>query len=318
MAIKDFNKTFTINQSQIIGLSYFSEDLQKISFSNLNVSFEFAIPMNSLTRLPEFVPANNSFSGFNLPLNDVAIQIHIKPNNISSSGFLFALKFGSSIFLNTYDSTNKYDFIKILCPNELKTESDEAFYSIFISKNQIKNFTGFIGYDLREINCSLNKSNLTFLSSFSSINYSSRVIITGCYYISNELDITYSSDNLEILETSNLTHTRCLSNHLTQFAGGFITLPPAINFADVFARASFAENLTIYLTVIISTAIYIILFVWTRYMDSRDKLKNCIKLLKDNHPNDVYFYEVLFYTGSSIDSATDSTVRRSKKSIENF
>ena len=43
-------------------------------------------------------------------------------------------------------------------------------------------------------------------------------------------------------------------------------------------------------------------------MDRRDKLKTMIKILPDNECDDIYFYELLFYTGSRVNAATDSTV----------
>jgi len=49
----------------------------------------------------------------------------------------------------------------------------------------------------------------------------------------------WSSFGVEILEESNSTHTVCLANHLTDFAGGWVVLPPKIDFAYVWENASF-------------------------------------------------------------------------------
>ena len=51
---------------------------------------------------------------------------------------------------------------------------------------------------------------------------------------------------MEVLETTNRTHTHCSSNHLTQFAVGWITVPKAIKFDYVFAETSFSLNIIIY------------------------------------------------------------------------
>ena len=44
-------------------------------------------------------------------------------------------------------------------------------------------------------------------------------------------------------------------------------------------------------------------------MDRKDKLRNMIKLLPDNQSDDVYFYEIIFYTGARPFAQTDSNVR---------
>ena len=136
---------------------------------------------------------------------------------------------------------------------------------------------------------------------------STRVILSGCYYIDLDTGL-YSSYGMEVLNTTNTSFTQCISYHLTQFAGGWITVPSGINFNDVFANASFLQNITIYMTVIVMSALYMILLFFTLYMDRKDKIKNMIKLLPDNQSDDIYFYEIIFYTGASPFSATDSNV----------
>jgi len=81
-----------------------------------------------------------------------------------------------------------------------------------------------------------------------------------------------------------------------------------INFNDVFANASFLDNITIYMTVIVMSTLYVVLFIWARYQDQKDKIKNAIKILPDNEPDDIYFYEIVFYTGSRVFAETDSNV----------
>jgi len=44
-------------------------------------------------------------------------------------------------------------------------------------------------------------------------------------------------------------------------------------------------------------------------MDRKDKLRNMIKLLPDNQSDDIYFYEIIFYTGARLFAQTDSNVR---------
>lgn len=294
----------------MVSLTYFNENSIKYFVNDSKSTFRFIIPLNNNSNIPRFV-ANNfssnstentlSLNGFQLKVKNVGVQIHIKPYN-NRIGYFLALKFGSNPILNSTDLSNK-TISKKFCPSGLKTEFNETFYTLFLNVSQINNYTGYIGFGIIEIDCFDHSLNYTYAN-----NYSTRVILFSCNFLSDEKNGIYSSEGMTVLETSNLTHTHCLSNHLTQFAGGFITLPPAINFNDVFAKASFLDNITIYMTVIVSSLVYVILLIWSRYMDKKDAQKSSIKLMKDNCKNDVYFYEVLFYTGSSFESATDSTV----------
>ena len=60
-------------------------------------------------------------------------------------------------------------------------------------------------------------------SSFTS-NFWLRTYASGCYYMDTKTN-KWSSYGVEILSDSNLTHSHCVSSHLTTFAGGFIVLP---------------------------------------------------------------------------------------------
>ena len=44
------------------------------------------------------------------------------------------------------------------------------------------------------------------------------------------------------------------------------------------------------------------------YQDKKDRLKTMIKILPDNECDDIYFYELMFYTGSRVNAGTDSVV----------
>ena len=117
-----------------------------------------------------------------------------------------------------------------------------------------------------------NQTNQSFSSNFWLRPYAS-----GCYYM-DPVTNQWSSNGMEILADSNLTHTHCVSNHLTTFAGGFIVLPNAINFNQVWANASFLQNPVIYSTVIALVCLYVLLGIWARYMDSKDENKVGITL----------------------------------------
>ncbi len=63
-----------------------------------------------------------------------------------------------------------------------------------------------------------------------------------------------------------------------------------------------------YSTILLVTLIYILFAVWARWMDLRDTKKMNITFMKDNHPNNSYFYELIIFTGDKNESGTNSKV----------
>jgi hypothetical protein len=104
------------------------------------------------------------------------------------------------------------------------------------------NFKGFVGFGIKQLNpkefsyfCHRNQTNIKFtdqdlsnIDTVTPVNFtdslSTRVYLSGCYYIDKETGL-YSSFGMEVLESTNTSMTQCISNHLTQIAGGFIALP---------------------------------------------------------------------------------------------
>ena len=62
----------------------------------------------------------------------------------------------------------------------------------------------------------------------------------------------------------NYRTTVCRSSHLTSFGGGFLVTPNTIDFQYVFAAASFQNNLTIYLTIIITLTLWVLILIWAK------------------------------------------------------
>lgn len=65
---------------------------------------------------------------------------------------------------------------------------------------------------------------------------------------------------------ANTSITVCGCNHLTSFGSGFFVAPNTIDFSYVFANAGFTDNLTIYLTLIITLSLYFVGLVYARIM----------------------------------------------------
>jgi hypothetical protein len=272
--------------------------------------------------------------GFKLsnPKSNVSIHVQIKPPMNKSSSYLTLLKYGD----NPLFATNYYDSINIFCPQDLiKTNQngDDSYYLIFENMSRVSSFNkSYIGISLIELNSSQlnscqNKAKylMDLNSSSSSIltrngftnNFWMRIFTAGCYYMNTQTNM-WSSYGMEILSDTNLTHTHCQSNHLTTFAGGFVVLPPSIDFNYVWANASFLQNPVIYSTVLALICLYILMGIWSRWMDMKDDQKqgftvifteNCEFCLDENKIGPKYYaYEMIVYTGSRPNAGTKSNV----------
>ena len=271
------------------------------------------------------------FHSFNLTGANVSIHIQIKPtNNDSSVGYLTLLKFGANpVFTQSQNNINKtdYDLTALFCPNDLQLNENDSFYLLFANMSLVNGFKGYVGFSVTKINLTqlgincFNKStniidliisNLIVAKNQNEFTdkYYLRIYTSGCYYM-DPLTDQWSSNGMEILPNSNLTHTHCLANHLTTFAGGFVVLPNEINFGQVWANASFLQNPVIYSTVIVLVCLYTLLAIWTRYMDWRDETKAGITILGNMSENveNKYIYEILVFTGNRPNAGTKSKVR---------
>ncbi|XP_063584721.1 polycystin-1-like protein 2 [Penaeus indicus] len=158
--------------------------------------------------------------------------------------------------------------------------------------------------------CFEDPPNNTVLESFAvdfDTNYYFSAFTSSCLFFNKDL-LTWSSDGCKVIG-ANVSVTVCSCNHLTSFASGFFVAPNAIDFAYVFANAGFADNLTIYLTLIISLSLYLIGLVYARIMDKKDIEKVGATPLADNSPADRYLYNIMVHTGAFPSSGTESKVQ---------
>ena len=338
-----------IQASRSLDFSIYDEQNNEISVTNQQKPIEIWMARDPSVAIPPFQLVNalnattnesstlldggqlidaSMISGFNLTGVNVSIHIQIKPNS-TLNGYLTMLKFGENPSLS--ETSQSYDMLHIFCPNDLLHESNESFYLLFANMSRVNGSKGYVGFSIRELNLTqvdcVNKSSnkVDFLltkvaqskevalqtnQSFTA-NYWLRVYTSGCYYM-NTTTNEWSSNGMEILADSNLTHTHCVTTHLTTFAGGFIVLPNAINFSQVWANASFLQNPVIYSTVIFLACLYILLAVWARYMDWRDSHKVGITLLESEADAGAakYIYEIIVFTGNRLYAGTKSKVGR--------
>lgn len=94
-------------------------------------------------------------------------------------------------------------------------------------------------------------------------NYKLRTWTSGCYFYSERLK-AWIADGMRI-RAIKYGATHCKSDHLTSFAAGFFVIPNSIDFDYIFANASFHDNLTIYIAIIITLILYIMTSIWARY-----------------------------------------------------
>ena len=179
---------------------------------------------------------------------------------------------------------------------------------------------GFVGFGIRELSNVENASycnainttvlpmpsdlvaNLTFNADFSV-----RVFSSACYYYDTKTN-SWRTNGMQLMADSTIEQTHCITDHLTEFASGFIILPVDINFNYVWANADITRNPIIYTTVIALTCIFIVGAILARFMDKRDSARIGVCALSDNLPGDNYLYEVVMFTGSRREAATDSKV----------
>ena len=199
-------------------------------------------------------------------------------------------------------------------------DENASSYLFFQNMTQVNGYKGFVGYSLRELDSDeinvycLNKTNLkanTLPVVQNQTNFTSDFMIrsfsSGCYYYDVNTG-KWASDGIDVYADTNLTHTHCSSNHLTSFAGGLDLLPSTINFQYAFSNSSPKINAIIYSILLLVTSNYILLALWARWMDRRDQKKINVTFMTDNYPSDLYFYELIFYTGDKCESGTNSKV----------
>ena len=87
-----------------------------------------------------------------------------------------------------------------------------------------------------------------------------RMYTAGLYYFDLATE-EWEGLGINVKNTSQLT-TAGGTNHLTSFATGFFPEPNTIDFDFVFSHASFSDNLTIFILLIVSLMLYFILMIW--------------------------------------------------------
>jgi hypothetical protein len=261
-------------------------------------------------------------SGMNVSLRNVSGFIQIQPSNPYIIGYFLFIKYdGTPVYNNSDPSQNSYDILQFFCPSNLIKSYGETFHQYYLNSSQLKNsLSNFTGFSFREMDSReysiycVNGTNSTALPlNIGFVNFTQEVgfrsFAVGCSYLNYQTG-EWLSDGIKLVEkNTTLMMTTCASSHLTEFAGGITVLPPALDFATAFAHADFMSNPTVYITLITIGSLYVILAIYARVMDIKDKSKLGMNILPDNYPLYNYCYEIIAFTGNRKEAQCDSSVR---------
>jgi hypothetical protein len=259
-------KAAPVNFSTTLGLNIYSNDFKEFTIANTSKLITLQIPISSSisvnfikydlnsSRIIQYNLTSNLTSNFTYPFfmnkitvnpdSNPALFVHIKPDNTSiyhNIGYVIWIKYGGQPTLQNYDD------VKVFCPEDLITQLNESFYLYFSNSTQSKSF---VNYAFRELvkseflsycvyrNHSKNyfKPVITNFVPFTQ-EFSLRAFTSSCYFY-NQTSKKWSNTDLLITSQSTVKYTECSSNHLTDFAGGFIVTPPAIDFNNVWANGN--------------------------------------------------------------------------------
>ncbi|CAF1529483.1 unnamed protein product, partial [Adineta steineri] len=323
--LASFGNFQNTNLSRSISLSIIDQNGNEVSFqAHQDNPIQLIIPRDPNVLIPSMYLQNvtsiNSTTN-NLLFNyhyinitsSLPISVHFEIRSLNKSlAYLFIYKFDQTPQLNS--SINLIDGWTMFCPFNL---TNDDIYRYFIDNQQTPGHQSLI-FGIRELNSTeMNNYCLNHSSINTSLpitdepfrftsNYELRLYTSGCYYLDESNN--WKSDGLIVGSLTNLYETECLSTHLTTFAGGFIVLPAPINWSYVFANADFLKNKTVYLTMIVTSILYIILMIYARFKDRKDFEKLGVTPLADNNKSDQYLYQILVFTGQRTNAGTDSKV----------
>lgn len=333
------NETHT-GTSKGLELSFLDQYGNVIQVENLLTSIELWIPRTPTDEEDRYQTVNTTNitvsadlqifpNSMNISSTNASLHIQIVPE-VFDVAYLVLLKRGSTPFIGRNKSS--YDYWKVLCPgssdiywvNDNITGTNDTFYSIFRNMSWVNGYKGMIGYGIRELTASEQSSycgvsNASFIPDTPPVypdslnstrfrrSFRIKTYTSGCYYYNTNTG-KWSNIGMEIFADTNLFMTHCLTNHLTQFAGGLVVVPSKIDFTYFVENASPAKNPTIYSVVLVAICVYLIFLAWAYRADVLDDRRLGVNVLPDNMFGDIYSYEVVVFTGNRHEAATDSKV----------
>ena len=183
----------------------------------------------------------------------------------------------------------------------------------FLGNNDLQNRTGRWFLNVLELKENLTETdviagyfNKSKISNFTT-DYVLRTYTAGCYYLDEKYEI-WTSKGMEVVNTS-YEKTACRSSHMTLFGAGFFVQPNSLDFDFIMAEADFTDNVTLYMSIIVSIIAYLSFLIWAKYKDLQDEKRRASKPLPDNMSADCYIYEIIIMTGGQNQATCKSKVQ---------
>ncbi|XP_038048999.1 polycystin-1-like [Patiria miniata] len=140
------------------------------------------------------------------------------------------------------------------------------------------------------------------------VNVTMVIYAAGCRYWDSNIT-AWSSHGCQVGQHTTTHSIHCLCNHLSSFASSFFVPPNTIDFSTVFSKfLNLGDNAAVFATVLGFLGLYLLLLVWLRRKDKQDIIKWGVSPLADNHPSDMYFYQITVQTGMGPGCGTRSKV----------
>ncbi|XP_071550461.1 LOW QUALITY PROTEIN: polycystin-1-like protein 2 [Panulirus ornatus] len=304
--------------SNIVDMKFMDRELSDLKVKHTEDPIVVVIP-RTLDRMgvplpsgPEFVNSTEAsgrslpiiYSKFSITKNDSSVNIEITPNGSDHRLFLIL----SSSLMPTLTHHMWFSMVE-----DIPVKRNDT-YDWFLPSSAINGTASYylgVGEFQQDFDVSLmddpvrNNVSLGSVQNVS-VDYNLQVLTSGCYYFDEDAK-EWMGKGLEVVH-SDREVTRCEAGHLTSFGAGFFVTPNTVDFDYVFANLGFHDNLTIYITLILTLTIFIILAIWARHKDKLDVRKLGAAPLPDNRVEDKYLYEVLVFTGNKKEAQTDSNV----------
>jgi hypothetical protein len=115
---------------------------------------------------------------------------------------------------------------------------------------------------------------------FHTTNYSIQVYTVGLYYLDNATTV-WEGKGITVFNTTK-TLTGAGTNHLTSFVTGMMPQVNTIDFDFIFATVSVADNMTIFMLIIVTFLIYLCTMIWAILKDKKDLIAVSLYFLQCN------------------------------------
>ncbi|XP_070574001.1 polycystin-1-like protein 2 [Ptychodera flava] len=133
-------------------------------------------------------------------------------------------------------------------------------------------------------------------------------VTSACLYWDGTREL-WSGDGCRVGRLTALSYTHCLCNHLTVFGMSMFVMPNTVDFVkDAKLFLTFVDNPVVVSTVGAVFLVYLVLAVFARKKDEKDRALATVSILDDNDPFALYRYDVTIHTGYRRGAGTSATV----------